>query len=773
MNRKKVEKKLSQIKNISFFPTDSFYLDTLKGIEEALEKKTFKIAIVGEFSTGKSTFINALIGRDLLLHATEEVTAAITNIYNVSVDSDKWHTCDVVFDDGTIKHLEDDSLLIDYTTTKSQVTDVINTIKMVDYYTDYSDPSLDMVIVDTPGLNGMADGHRELTLQEVKHADFCIYLVGIRGLAETDKTILKEMPYYQKNFVFVINFIDQLKISEGETVKERIDEIRDFLDDDVFSEYKINYEIFGVSALKALAGKDKSIKRLYQGDVTDIEDSERGKLYEESRIKSIEDYIIENVNNSTIDKLTVERVGHMIVNMLDTAVDDLEQRQKQIEYLRGTDSDFKKIQSLEERKKFFLESGKRNKERVLNYAESECGAIRREYMEYLRNALGDLYSKYVGILSDFNKYEELEEYIKSNQLDAQVKVDADIIYDYVEDSMLKCLNDVLNNILVRIQEYLKDSQINPNAQKITFEITKGIKRSDEDILAAKSILGETKRMEEDARQRASTAKILYEKEIKAQKDNLQRVDNAHRNLQQAKQNKERRLAQLGSKPAVETKTTYIEESYTDYVYRGGWGIVDSLFGPKKVTKTRQVPHTYKDDSRQKAWRKERDKIISSCNPEIERLQRELDIGKNQILSAEKMVKKSQMDVELAQEDLKFYQEKYKADKKVLENLKQKANQELLNSLRNSIISQLEAYCDFDEGKIACVIKEYVDSTIEINRKIICEKTAEFYENRLNSMVNIYQSEIEGKSDLTNKKYDNYKRLIVEIKKIREELYNAE
>ena len=120
-----------------------------------------------------------------------------------------------------MEHLEDDSQLLDYTTTKSRVTNVVNTIKSVDYYTDFMDPSVDIILVDTPGLNGMADGHRELTLEEVKRADFCIYLVGIRGLAETDKIILKEMSYYQKNFVFIINFIDQLKTSEGETVEEK------------------------------------------------------------------------------------------------------------------------------------------------------------------------------------------------------------------------------------------------------------------------------------------------------------------------------------------------------------------------------------------------------------------------------------------------------------------------------------------------------------------------------------------------------------------------
>ena len=42
-----------------------------------------RIAVVGEFSSGKSTFINALIGKDILNHATKETTAVITRLINV------------------------------------------------------------------------------------------------------------------------------------------------------------------------------------------------------------------------------------------------------------------------------------------------------------------------------------------------------------------------------------------------------------------------------------------------------------------------------------------------------------------------------------------------------------------------------------------------------------------------------------------------------------------------------------------------------------------
>lgn len=774
MDRKELEKILSSVNEISFCQTDSFYRDALKSIDKAFEKKPFRIAMVGEFSTGKSTFINALLRRDLLLHATEEVTAAITNIHNVSKADKRWHSCDVLFNDGKVVHLEDDSKLLDYTTTKSQITNVVNSIKSVDYYTDFMNPEIDVVIVDTPGLNGMADGHRELTLSEVKKSDFCVYLVGIRGLAETDKIILKEMSYYQKNFIFVINFIDQIKTSEGETVEEKIDEIREFLSDDIFNETSINYEIFGVSALKGLAGKDRSIKRLYQGDTSDIEEKDRTRLYDESRVGEVEAYINQHINTSTIDKLAIERVQHMLVNLIDSAIEELTERKERIDYLRSKDSDNKKIQVLEERLQFFIESSKKNKEKVINYAESECSSIRREFMDYLRNSLNEMRNKYVNKLWGFERYEVLEEYIKSNALDAEVKVDADKIYDYVEDNMLRCLNDILNNILIRIQEYLKGSQIDNSSQIIDFEIKKGIKRTDAEILAAESALSETKRQESEARERVTLASETLSKKETEIKVAEERFVGTRSLLEHAQSEKEEKISNLGALPELEEKTTYTTETYYVEESRRGLGkVIDWLFGTKTVKKTRSVPHKTMDDSKRRAWIKQRDQILASCNPEIERLQTDLAADKNRISTAEKILKKAKMDEQHAEEDLAFYKQKYEDDKKTLENLKHKANQELLNSLRNSLIAQLEKYCDFNEGGIASVIKEYVEDTIEENRVIIREKTAEFYEARLEQLIGSYQAEIDGKADTNNQKYTNYENDIEKLICIRKELDYAE
>ena len=485
-------------------------------------------------------------------------------------------------------------------------------------------------------------------------------------------------------------------------------------------------------------------------------------------MQAVESYIQKHINNSTIDQLMVERVKHIIINILDSAIEDLEQRKERIDYLRSNDGNDKKIQVMEDRLNFFIETSKKNKEKVVNYAISECGSIRREFKEYLQKSLEEIKDKYTQKLMIFEKYEELETYVKSDELDSEVKVDADKVYDYVEDNMLYCLNDILNNILIRIQEYLKDGQMNSDKQNIDFKIKKGIKRVDADVLDAESALSETMRRESEAREKVNKAQIIRKKEeenIIKGKENLNRDQY---NLNCAEDEKKRKILNLGVMPAVEKKTTY--KTQVDYEYRGGLGFLDAILGPKRVE--RRVEQTTIDDSKRKAWVRERDRISDSYNGIIEEFQSILDADKNRISSAEKILKKAKLDEEQARDDLEFYKQKYYSDKKTLENLKKKANQELLNSLRNSLITQLQAYCNYDNGAMAVIIRNYIDETIDINSKIITEKTTEFYETRLNALINSYKNEIEGKVQANNEKYTNYEDELSKIKNIRKELEYA-
>lgn len=56
--------------------------DACRELEQRYEESTFRVVVLGMFSRGKSTFLNALIGRRLLYESDREATGAITLLRN-------------------------------------------------------------------------------------------------------------------------------------------------------------------------------------------------------------------------------------------------------------------------------------------------------------------------------------------------------------------------------------------------------------------------------------------------------------------------------------------------------------------------------------------------------------------------------------------------------------------------------------------------------------------------------------------------------------------
>ena len=223
---------------------------------------------------------------------------------------------------------------------------------------------------------------------------------------------------------------------------------------------------------------------------------------------------------------------------------------------------------------------------------------------------------------------------------------------------------------------------------------------------------------------------------------------------------------MGKKTEGKKRTEYKTEYYTDYEYRGGFGILDALFGPKEVKRSRQIPYTVSDDSAKKKLEKEIDQIMQKSRDEIDRCKRN-------IKKSERQLKQRKKETEIAKNDLNYYKQKLAVDKETLEKLKTKANQELLNALKRKIMLQLEEFCSLPDGVIAQTVTEYIDETMEKNEKLICEKTEQYYDERVKSILEAYEKEIEGRKTDNRLKYGDYKEDIAKITKIRKELTNEE
>lgn len=189
-----------------------------KQLDAILEKqndKILNISVIGEFSTGKSSFINALVGYELLaVNVLQGTTIAITIIeygesYSLSlVDKSNEYT---IHEYGDIDCLRD---ALQHYTTDSSYSDNISHVKV----TLPSDVLKNgFRIIDTPGTNSLEQWHEDITRRAIDDmSDMSIILVDAsRPMPETlicfVENTLKDCV---KDCLFVANKIDIVNASE-------------------------------------------------------------------------------------------------------------------------------------------------------------------------------------------------------------------------------------------------------------------------------------------------------------------------------------------------------------------------------------------------------------------------------------------------------------------------------------------------------------------------------------------------------------------------------
>ena len=278
-NRQQIESLIQSILQDPKMQSNEPLIRMLEGLSEDLKSNEYRITIIGEFSSGKSTFINALLGRDILPHGVEETTAAVTYIHNVSKSSSKVNTVEVISNDPStpdkILNLSSSpSALIDYVTAKSTSKDVVKEIAEVHIYVPFIDGGDKVVLIDTPGLNGVKEGMRDITYREIhrSHANVCLF--HIKGASQSDLDFIEKFYKNGTPFFFVLNQIDALN---EETPEERIERFSCDVRDNIVHSVNNPANVFGISALKALTARDHNIRRLYSDDQTDLTSEDRAK----------------------------------------------------------------------------------------------------------------------------------------------------------------------------------------------------------------------------------------------------------------------------------------------------------------------------------------------------------------------------------------------------------------------------------------------------------------------------------------------------------------
>jgi small GTP-binding protein len=225
--------------------------DDLRRFQEAREQLTglFLLVIAGEFNSGKSSFINALLGERVL---PEGVTPTTDRI-------------------NILRHGPEVSELLRaaYLLERTHPADVLREIN----------------IVDTPGTNAIIRRHEELTRDFVPRSDLVLFVTSAdRPFTESERGFLEQIRQWGKKIVFIVNKIDIL------TRPEEREEVVRYVSEHAAALLGEAPQIFAVSAREAqearAGGKAQEKEALWsQSGFGEVEDYLLNTLDQEERVR--------------------------------------------------------------------------------------------------------------------------------------------------------------------------------------------------------------------------------------------------------------------------------------------------------------------------------------------------------------------------------------------------------------------------------------------------------------------------------------------------------
>ncbi len=761
MLRKNINLKtlLEDIKKYSIVYDSASIVDTIDNLIERVDVKEFKIAVVGEFSSGKSTFINAIIGQDLLKHATLETTATITYIHNVDKNDKRKNTCIVNFINGTNKVLTDLSKLHEYTTTQSEI-DVIYEISSVDIYINFIDNiEEELIIVDTPGLNGLADKHRELTVQEIKQSHACIYLFQKRGISQTDIEFIKYLTNYQNTFIFTCNFIDELKTSEGETVDIKLQEIKENINRYILAENKNIIAYYcAISALKALVGKDYSIPRLYENDWFDLNDIQRNIILKESNFFEFENILIKIINDSNFKNNRYLSDCYSILNLLEYVLLTANKKQSEIEESILQDRAFKDINHIKLQKQNYLQ----NKDKIISQLYKFIDDIFEENRKLL---VSDIYENVEKINSNLgilinteNIYESFENKITAGFYKTEMQKQIDEYQNELDHKKEYCFQLIYKTVLLRIDEY-SNIITGMSNNRSEFKISKVIQEE----LASDNIKNEIKNLQKTL---YDNNKYILEFEA-SKKQMMLELENLNKKIKESKTKKDNLVTEyrkkedkLGDRPS-EQVTYVLEEYFEDR--KGISKVFQFIIGKKKGT--RKVPKF--DDSAGLNWDQQKRDLKISLDNERDALNKEVLSLENKKIDIEKLSISSEKEFETCKRRIETVQREIDAKNDELKMFEDRLENEYLLLRKKQLKKDIYKYLFEGENPILNIFKESVKNDALENAKTIKEYVEKEFEKRFLEKNDILDAIIEGNLiDIQNR----YKNKKYEISKI-ENIYN--
>ena len=413
-------------------------------LHRKLEEGGFSIVVVGEFSTGKSTLLNALMGKKLLPSFTNETTATV-NFLRHKDQAPNGEAGIVYYNDGHTVSLPDDNLetIAKYVSTKGN--NVAANVQHLDLFMDSDFLKDGVMLVDSPGLNGIAEGHREITEDQIakSHASIFLFSSDHPG-SKTDFEMLNDLLQRVNTIFFVLNKIDVIKESEGESVEDVVEKLKENYHAK-FPNARIP-EILPVSAWNALRARDPISRRT-------LDDTQRKNFEESSRFSAFEARLLRflTCGEKTKQELTAPVIH--VIDIVKKSRDGYEEEKSALETLNDGTEIQGKINSLQD------EMSHIKKERTIS--SSHVKQLVNQGFRETRNELSaniDNYTKTkINDIAGLESLDELNDYVQSFERIYLRKVQG-FLRD-ADQSLRQNIEDIINQEFVQAAESIENNMI--------------------------------------------------------------------------------------------------------------------------------------------------------------------------------------------------------------------------------------------------------------------------------------------------------------------------
>lgn len=724
-------------------------------LKQNLENGEFSIVVVGEFSAGKSTLLNALMKKRILPSFTNETTATV-NFLRHKEKSRAGEAGTVYYKDGTTKNLDNDNLetIQKYVTTKGK--EVVSTVEHLDLYLDSEFLKDGVTLVDSPGLNGIAEGHREITEQQIlkSHASIFLFSCDHPG-SKTDFEFLNELQKKVKTIIFVLNKIDSIKVHEGETVEGIIETLKTNYRKQ-FPEATTVPEIWPVAAYPALVARNK--ETLDYAGKKERSEHEKKELEKESRLVDFEDRLM---NFLVHGEKTQQQLLAPVERVIAVNKEIREKFEKEIELLKSKIDEKDLQEKIENLKDSIEEKRKENldkKGRITNDLNKSIEEVRNEFSA----EFSKFSNKKLREIDEIDDLDEMKYYFENFEKEFMRKARDNFfnVEENLKDSIITLVQNEYITNLNSIAEKLNnlDNTININLENhLNTDI--GIFE-----VGLEGMIAKKNELEQQLQKLKKEEEEMEEKSIISQKNKLKK-EKIERELFSLRENVE--VVENRILPSIREEYQQVRKEEE----RGGLfgGIIDFFTGKQKVMDSEKVIF---GEEREEA-KKNRDDKLRDLNSKIIQKEEEMnninyeDPSYIQLKQTRKSVeiseiinKINEIEIENTKEIDKKYAKEIKKHKRKLRDYCDDISAELERKLKKELRNLKEIYTN--------IIIEIVEANISED-----VKSKERYLKNLIKDMNDSEENKNMKIEALRQKIEDLNEIMIEAINLQSEIENIE